>query len=100
MKNKQLLELAQCYFDIATKEKSETFSKFIGRIVYLTSDSMYSGTLETSKEGFYFKIENSGIANFACFIDCHGNVKRKPQNFIPNNIYSISGAGAILNNIY
>lgn len=98
--NKQLLELAQCYFDIATKEKSGTFLKFIGRIIYLTSDSMYSGILETSKDGFYFKIENSGIASFQCFIDCHGNVKRKPKNFTPNNIYSVSGAGSNLNNIY
>ena len=100
MKNKQLLELTQCYFDIARKGKEEVFAKFLGRIIYMTSDDMYSGVLETSKEGFYFKIENSGIASFTCFIDCHGNVKRKPKNFTPNNIYNMSGAGSTLNNIY
>lgn len=86
------------YLQIGINEKSEQFEKFLNRIAILTSDTMWSGTVETCKQGMYFTLENAR-SKFQVYVNCHGHVERKPHNIEFNRKFYISGYGKTLEKI-
>lgn len=86
------------YLQIGIKEKSEQFEKFLNRIIALTSDTMWSGTVETCKQGMYFALENAR-SKFQVYVNCHGHVERKPRNIEFNRKFYISGYGRELEKV-
>ena len=86
------------FLQIGIKEKSEQFEKFLNRIITLTSDTMWSGTVETCKQGMYFTLENAR-SKFQVYVNCHGHVQRKPKNIEFNRKFYISGYGRELEKV-
>ena len=86
------------YLQIGIKEKSEQFEKFLNRIAALTSDTMWSGTVETCKQGMYFTLENAR-SKFQVYVNCHGHIERKPRNIEFNRKFYISGYGRELEKV-
>lgn len=87
------------YLKIGIQQKNEQFEKFLDRIFYLTSDMQWSGEAITSKEGIYFTLENAR-SKFQVFVNCHGQVERKPKNLTNTTRYSIQGYKREIENIY
>ena len=79
-------------------EKTDQFEKFIDRIIYLTSDKMWAGTVETCKQGMYFTLEKAR-SKFQVYVNCHGHVERKPRNIEFNRKFYISGYGRELEKV-
>lgn len=83
-------ETINLYLQIGIQEKAEQFDKFLERIIILTSDTMWSGTVETCKEGMYFTLLNAR-SKFQVYVNCHGHVERKPRNIEFNRKFNIEG---------
>ena len=88
----QLRKQFEWYLGIGVQAKEQVFEKFIDRIATFTSDTAWSGTVQTCKQGMYFVLDGTR-SKFQVYIDCHGNVTRKPRNIEFNNKYSIDGNG-------
>lgn len=78
------------YLQLGIEQKSEQFKKFLDRIFNLTSDTMWSGEVISAKEGFYFTLENAR-SKFQVFVNCNGQVERKPKNLTNAKKYTIKG---------
>ena len=85
-------------FKLATEQKKEQFEKFLNRTFSLTSDTSWYGEVLTSKKGTYFKIKGTK-SNFTVFIDCFGNIKRKPKNLTNTRIHYIKGYENVIEEI-
>ena len=85
-------------FKLATEQKKEQFEKFLNRTFSLTSDTSWYGEVLTSKKGTYFKIKGTR-SSFTVFIDCFGNIKRKPKNLTNTRIHYIKGYENVIEEI-
>jgi hypothetical protein len=87
------------YLKIGAEQKKEQFEKFLDRIFYLTSDTQWNGEVITSKEGMYFTLENAR-SKFQVFVNCNGQVERKPKNLTNTKKYTIKGQDTEVTQIY
>lgn len=94
----QLKEEIELYLQIGINEKSEQFEKFLDRTLYLTSDTMWRGTVKTCKQGTYFELCGAR-SSFSVYVDCHGHVGRKPRNIEFNREFDVWGYGRTLDKI-
>jgi hypothetical protein len=87
------------YLQIGATQKSEQFEKFLNRVFNLTSDTMWNGEVISAKEGFYFTLENAR-SKFQVFVNCNGQVERKPRNLTNAKKYTIKGQDTEVTQIY